>query len=668
MGLAKLQLRPGFNSQATQTLSEGGWFSCNLVRWKNGLLEKIGGWVRLFSTQCAGLVRAMHAFEDLQTNLNLVLGTDGGLQVASGGVVYNVSFSVTTDIAARYDSAPAPGSIACTALSTTYTVTDADFHPALGTSVVFPITFSAGGVTFIGPTTVTVASLPSPSTWTFTGPAAVNTQAGPYPPIFLTAAGSSIVRVGLPENGTNYPLVVGNSFVIQQQVVPDVSTETINVPPGSYVITTVYAQTLIDIQTNITQTDSARGLEGVGPRLYPVIYAPSFVTTAQPNWFLDNLGQDVTINYTDSGLYVWTPPVSTSATAGLVTTAPQINSGTFVAMPQAQVISFGSEAVIGGGVQDPLLLRFSDAGSYTDWTASATNQAGSYRLSRGSRIVGGIQAPQTTLIWTDTDLWSMSYVGPPFVYSFTIVGTGCGLISPKARATIGRDTYWMSKNAIWKFGEGGVQQVPCDAWDIVFNDLDTDNVNKCNAGPNSSFSEFFFFFPSLSGGTGDCDSYVKVNVSGQVPLWDWAVNTLVRTAWIDNNVFGNPLGADGNRRIQQHERGYDNDTVAMSGVYAETGFADIGEGDDLMLVKQVIPDFKWFGEDGSVNIKLKTKNYPGDQYQVYGPQSVTNTTQFAPFWARARSIAMRFEWAAKLGFSARLGSPRVRGQPAGRNP
>jgi hypothetical protein len=183
----------------------------------------------------------------------------------------------------------------------------------------------------------------------------------------------------------------------------------------------------------------------------------------------------------------------------------------------AQIVAFGSETVIGSGVQDPLMLRWSDAGNINTWTATATKQAGSFRLSKGSAIVGAIQAPQTTLVWTDVDCWAMTYIQPPLVYSINIVGSECGLIGPKARTILGRNTYWMSPKGFFVFGDSGLQQIECPIWDSIFTNINPQPLNsKVFAGTDTPFGEVLWFYPSISSGNGECDSYVKFKPRGEL--------------------------------------------------------------------------------------------------------------------------------------------------------
>jgi hypothetical protein len=269
------------------------------------------------------------------------------------------------------------------------------------------------------------------------------------------------------------------------------------------------------------------------------------------------------------------------------------------------------------------------------------------------------------MILTDIDMWVMQYVGPPFIYSFNIMGSGCGLISPRAITIIHNVTYWMSQKQFFVFASGSVQPLPCAVWDVVFTDLDQANSSKCFAGSNSAFNEVWFFYPSASGATGECDSYVKYSIN--TGLWDYG--KLDRTAWIDQTIFGPPIGADTSRVIQQHEIGYDANGAAMDGVYIESGFVDVGAGgSDILFIDQIIPDLKWFGTDGFVILTLYLQQYPGAATVMQGPFTVTPKTRFVSLRIRARLIAFKIAWGEVQGFSARLGAISYRESSMGRRP
>lgn len=673
---------------ATQTANQGGWSLSNRVRFREGFLEKVGGWEKFVSHTAAGTVRALYAYQDLADNKNLMIGGDGGLQAYVVPGNGSTSSLINIVLARRTDTtlyaSTALDTFSGTNTSSAINVHDPAHGAVVGNTVALPLPISIGQRT-ISPQTVTVASVVDANNWTFTNSQALLADAntgGSYgtTPIFsVTAAeiNTATCRVTFPYHG----LIVGSTYTVQYAVVWQSYGTLLSVPAGMYTVASVVDTSTFTITTTgLTQTALSFGAEvGFDPAqaagtIYGVIglvyYLSGSLAAPSGDWFLDNFGGQIIIGLGDGPIYRFIPPVSQAgspATAQLISTAPLVNAGTLVAMPQAQVIAYGSETTIGSGVQDPLMVRWCDAGDYTTWTASSTNQAGSFRLSRGSRIISGLQAPQTTLLWTDIDLWSMSYIQPPLVYSFTIIGSGCGIISAKARATLGRSTYWMGQKQFFMFGDQGVQTVECPIWDTIFNNLPDQPVHShIFAGANEAFGEVWWFYPSTDSDDGECDSYVKWRVADGPAGWDYG--TLDRTSWIGTSVFGMPLASSGTDYIQQHESGYDDDTVAMDGVYAESGFFDVGNGDGIPFVDQFIPDIKWFGSGGSLNLTIWGVNYPSDTPEMYGPYTVTPSSQIVPARVRQRQVALRVDWANTAGFSARLGAIRARIAPAGRRP
>lgn len=679
MPLHRLEWTAGFNSQATQTKNRQGWFAGNLVRWRYGLLEKVAGWQQLFSQTAAGIVRALHAYEDLLTNVNLLIGGDGGAQIYVGGTLYTFAFNLGTGD---------PGNFTVSVNSGTkqVTVMQGNFgNLQIGNEIEILCTMSIGGEILTPGTILLVTGVVPFTSFTFNLPVnASTTQTNVIPtPQFQNQAYPTI-NVTL----INHGLITGNTFTFDITTDVNVQIEALftflNIPAGSTAtITKIDNDTFSFNATPFGSFNTVNALyyEGVIDTGDGDSYSPSFAyvglapSPSPAAWFLDNLGTNGIVSYTNGPIYIYTPPIGTGAVlnnAGVPdptitgSGTPQINAGVFVAMPQAQVIAFGSEVILGGGQQDPLLVRFSDAGSYNSWTATVSNQAGSFHLGgSGTKIVGGFQVPQTTLLWTNNDLWSMLYVGPPFIYSFTVIGSQCGLIAPHAFALIGRTTWWVTLNSVFNFSDSGITPIECPLWDVMFTDLDTANQEKIFLGASQSSNEVWIFYPSISGGTGECDKYLKVNILEN--LWDYG--SLERSAWLPENAFGLPLGAETSTLlIQQHEVGYDANGQPMTGVYAETGYADVGDGEQILFVDEYINDMKWFGSEGAVSLTLYGVNYPGDSPFVKGPYGLDSKNRYIRPELRCRQIALRLDWAARTGFSARLGTPRVRAIPAGSRP
>jgi hypothetical protein len=650
MAQQKLTLRPGVNTQASQTLGEGGWYASNLIRWRDGFLEKVAGWLRLFSTTCAGLVRGMHAWSGLTGDEYLMIGSTDSLQLWDGTTLHTVRAPIAVENVASL-------SIVGTAATSIIRVTYASHGLSTGDIITppLPLAFAntGGGYTIYPGSTYSV-TVTGTNTYSFdTGVVSASNVTQANVPQYAATASSATIQVICRGHGKT----TGDPWTIYRTTV----VGGIQLQTGAYTCTVIDANNLtFTYDTQATSTDAA--FEGNYTTTVPI--QPTAATfPATTNWFIDNFGENGVFCYENGPLSLWVPPpISGTNVATLIPTGPTANGMILVAMPQAQVVSLRAEV---SGVQDPLLIRWSDVGSTSIWTASATNQAGSYHLARGSRIVGGIQAPSSTLVLTDLDLWAMQYIGPPLVYSFNIVGTGCGLIAPRAICVLNGTAYWMAGQNFYKFDGNGVIAIECPVWDVVFRNIHPDATaqNKIVAGSNSPAQEVWFFYPSADG-SGEIDSYVKVNA--QNGLWDYG--SLTRTAWIDENVFGQPLAADSNYRIQQHEVGYDDDGTAMDGAYAETDFIDLGDGTDVLFIDQIIPDLKWFGDNGWVELTLYAKNYPGQSASKLGPFTVTRETRFIMMRKRARQIAVRVTWGTYAGFSARLGATRLRLAPSGRRP
>lgn len=534
---------------------------------------------------------------------------------------------------------------------------------SLGNTVRFNVHTTIGGRTLVTGTNVTVTSVVDANNFRFNMASnALNTNNGASPLFSINATGT-VQTVTLPSHG----LVTGNSFTFELLTHYDavIGSASVNfdLPASTVVVTVVDPNTFTFVGGPYSSTWPA----------VPIVIAEGYnvvagVIATLPIWF-NAVNTIPTMQQTWLGLLpdIYSVGLSPLGVIGAnPITAPQLNNGMFVAMPQAQVIVFGTEAVFGSGIIDPLLTRFSDAGSYTDWTASATNQAGSYRLSRGSKIVGGIQAPQTTLLFTDVDLWTMAYVGPPFVYSFTILQTGCGMIAPKACAVLGRTTIWMGKKNFFAFSEGGVKTLQCPIWDIIFNDINDEFVDRIHLGANSAFHEIIGWWVSESGGGTEIDRAFKVNViTGE---WDYADAQYARTAWIDESVFGNAIGATPGLHVMEHEVGYDNDGLAMTNVFLESGYSDYADGGIIPCITEFIPDFKWFGTYPIIAVTFKSQKYPGELPYVKGPYYMDSTNRHIRPRVRGRQIAMRLDWPERVGYNARLGAPRIRVASDGTRP
>jgi hypothetical protein len=442
-----------------------------------------------------------------------------------------------------------------------------------------------------------------------------------------------------------------------------------NVLWGNYIVTRVIDANNFLFQANFTGTYT-----NSTPELFIYNLPASTLPTAPTgstaistlDWTMDNWGQDLILVPTQNAsgaqtqyqpIYYWTPGVNLPT---VIAQAPMVNDGAFVAMPQRQLVAWGSTET---GIQDPLLISWSDVNNFNQWIPLATNQAGNYRIPTGSKIIAGMQGPQQGVIWTDIDAWSMQYIGPPYVYGFNKIGVGCGLIGRKAAAFAQGVAYWMGYDQFYMLSANGVQPLPCPVWDVLFATLDFTNLYKIRCAVNSRFNEIQWFYPES--GNGENTNYVKYNY--MLGLWD--IGQLARTAWIDQSVVGPPVGADPNALLlMQHEISNDANGAAMAPA-AQTGYFTIAEGDMQTFIDLVWPDMKWGNynqvPDATVQITFYVTDYPGDIPTAYGPYSVTQATEYFNTRLRGRLISVGIS-SNDLGSFWRIGQIRYRFAPDGK--
>lgn len=577
-------------------------------------------------------------------------------------------------------------SFAVTSGASTVTVTLADHNYSVGSTFPVLVSTTVGGIPLYG--NYVVQSVPSTST--FTIQAATTAQS-------ITVTGAS--RVGTAETLTwsspSQTLLVGSSITVS-----GISPSSWN---GTFTVTSSTPTSVTFTNSGVTGSYSSGGsidsfssamnsgkvrfvyAIGVGPPIASTGYgvglygvggygtgSPVTATAGNPiastSWTFDNWGQiliscpsDTTSNSIPfTGIYQW-DPTANAPTATVIPQAPPVNDGVFVAMPQRQIIAWGSTFT---GIQDPLLIRWCDINNYNSWIASVTNQAGSYRIPKGSRIVGCIQGPQQGLIWTDLALWSMQYINQPYVYSFNEIGTGCGLIAKRAATSMNGVVYWMGQSQFFKLDSGGVSPVFCPVWDVIFQDLDLTNLDKIRIAANSRFGEISWFYPTTGNG-GEINAYVKYNVN----LGTWDFGTLARSAWINESVLGPPIGADpSSLYIYQHETSPDADGQPLLASFT-TGYFALSDADVKTFIDQWWPDMKfgYYGgsQNATINFTFYATDYPGQTPVQYGPYAVTaNTTFFSPR-IRGRLVQIQVD-SSDTGSWWRIGGNRYRLQPDGK--
>lgn len=435
------------------------------------------------------------------------------------------------------------------------------------------------------------------------------------------------------------------------------------------------ARYAIGTNTNLEIWQDGQIWDITPPRLKPGLVSSDGTPYSLRIWSLDNFGQDLLAVPSGDALYQWLPvPTPTGPNpmlpdATVVPTAPPFNQGGLVTMPQRIYMLFGSSPD-GATANDPLLIRWSDQEDFTVWQPTTTNFAGSFRLSRGSRINGAIQSPLGVFIWTDLDLWIATFEGQPNVFGFFQIGSNCNLIAQLARAVAGSTPYWMADHGFFTAGQTGPTQIPCTVWDYVYLDLDMENQDKCFAGLDYHFNEVFWFFPSKSGGTGEIDSYVKFNFIDNI----WDAGRLQITAWTDQNQPGTPTTVSTDKILSQQDTTLDDNGQPII-AFAQSAFQDMADGSRMVYVDRFLPDFIWEGKgpDGNgpqADITLFFRRYPQDPPTACGPFTIKPDTEYVTLAKkhptqpgivirpRGREWAIKIEW-NQLDCWSRWGAPRL---------
>jgi hypothetical protein len=379
-------------------------------------------------------------------------------------------------------------------------------------------------------------------------------------------------------------------------------------------------------------------------------------------WNQDNFGEDLIANVRGGGVYYWDSSAGTGAravdisTLGSASATPTVALQIMVSDTDQHVVCFGVNA-IGSSTIDPLLVRWSDQESAADWTPTAINSAGGVRINQGSQIIGALQTRQEILIWTDTSVHSMRFIGSPFIFQFALLSHNISMISPNAAANARGSVYFMDRGGFFVYN-GAVQPVPCSVKDHVFSNINLSQAYKVHAATNVDFSEVTWYYPVGDDDT-DITNYVTFNYAENV----WSVGTLVRGTWIEAGTRDYPLAAsiitsDDNNYLYRHETGYDDDGSAMT-AYIESGDVELGEGERFMFLSRMIPDFRFSGDtdSASMDITIKGKKFPLQSSSTLATATVTSSTEQNFLRTRARDSIFRVE-SSGLGYGWRLGDFR----------
>jgi len=629
MPLSRIDFQPGINKEETDLAAKGGWVDGNLIRFRKGRPEKVGGWFKRGLQSFLGSCRALHSWISLGGTRYLGLGTTFKYYIEEGDNYYDVTPIRKTSTNSI--------TFAATNGSSTITVTDSSNGSVSNDFVTFSGAVSLGGL-------ITADVLNQEYQIDLV------TSANTYT---ITAKDTSGAEVTANASDTGN----GGSGV-----------------DGSYQIN-------VGLDTYVSSAGWGLGTWGSGG--FGSASAISAVNQLRL-WTHDNFGENLIINPRGAGIYRWVENNGTSERAVLLSgvsganLVPTIGLQVITSETDRHLIVLGADPIVANarsGVIDPMLVAFSSSEDDLQFEPLATNSAGSVRLSSGSFIVGGIKSRQEILIWTDTSLYSMSFIGPPLTFAINLVNEGAGIVGPKAAVNAPNGVYCASKTGFY-FYNGAVQKLPCTVQEYVFEDLDLGQAFKCFMGLNSEFGEMWFFYPSLTDGTGEISRYVIYNYEENT----WSVGSLIRYAWIDAGIEDQPIAAgltSSENCVFDHETGFDDYNQPMSGVFIESADIDVSDGENFAFIKRVIPDVA-FIKDSSVsntpamNIVLKRRDFPGQSLTTDSTTQVTESSTFNSLRSRARQVVLRFESdddassGDQVGYKWRLGATRLDLQQSGR--
>ena len=625
MAVSKILFNPGINKELTELMDEGGWADGNLVRFRKGLPEKVGGWEKTFNSSYAGTGRAITAWVALDASKYLGLGTTTKYYIQRGNSIFDVTPVRKTSTNSI--------TFAATNGSSTITVTDANHGAVNGDSVTISGAVSLGGL-------VTASVLNQEYTINLvTGTNTYEITAKDTSGATVTANSSDSGNGGSGVDGV-YQINVGLD---------------VYVPATGWGVDTWGAGTW-GSSSPIGETNQLR------------------------LWSHDAFGEDLVINPRAGGIYLWDESNGLSTAAVNITSlsganlAPTKGLQVLVSDIDRHVIVLGADPISGSsrsGSIDPLLIAFSDQESATEWEPTSTNTAGSLRLSSGSQIVGGLRSRQVILIWTDTALYSMQFVGAPFTFGVNLINENVGLISPNGAINAPDSVYWMSRDGFYTYS-GTVSRLTCSVLNYVLDDFNQTQAYKVIAFTNREFNEVGWFYPS--GSSSENDRYVTYNYLEGA----WSIGELSRTAWLDDGIFEKPRAAGKDSSVNYiytHENSDDADGLPMDNVFIESGDIDIDDGEKFGFVKRIIPDVKFFGDNssgGQINFVLKTRNFPGDSLSTNSTNNVTSSTQQNHVRARSRQMVFRVQsdddaaTGLRTGFKWRLGANRFEIRPDGK--
>ena len=610
MPLVNFTIKPGVNKEVTDYTGQGQWVDSDNVRFFQGLPQKIGGWSTFVATYLVGIARAVHAWVSLDGTRFLAYGTDRKLYIYSEGVNYDITPIRETAVLSNPFTTASGNAIV--------TVADASHGALQGDFVIYSGASAVDGLDF---------------NQEFEIQSIVNTAA--YTIAFTDGSTASGTTAGGGSSPTaNYQINVG----------PTLSEFGYGWGTGTW-----SASTWGTARTTSNTTIEAR------------------------QWSLDNFGEDLIATVLNGGTFKWDLSAGVGTRAVAIPNAPTKSRSNLVSTPDRHLLLFGTQPTIGGvNAQDDLLIRFSNQEDIETYAATAENTAGSLRIADGSRIIGATRSRGAIMVWTDTSLHALQFIGPPFTFGLRQLGQNCGLIGQHAAIDINGNSYWMSQSSFYVF-DGSVKKLPCTVEQAVFSNISITASENAYVGHNDEFNEIIWFYASANATR--IDRQVTYNYIENT----WWTGSLDRTTWIDREVFQVPIGTEylpsgtgnvsviqgltsGASVIYQHETGNDADGAAMT-AFITSGAVGITEGEDFAFVRRYIPDIQ--NQSGTLNMDLNFLDYPNDTTATTKSSSFTSSTDKVDLRGRGRQFTANIV-SNTTGTAWRLGTIRFDIQPDGR--
>lgn len=662
MPLKKLTLKPGVNRENTRYTNENGWYESDKVRFRQGTPEKIGGWSRISTSTFLGICRSLWAWVTLVSVKLIGVGTNLKFYICQGGV-YN-------DITPNKTVVTLTNPFATTNLSTTVTVTDAadgfingDFVTFTGGTAVGGLTISGQyQLTYVSGTTYTITAS-SAATSTTTGGGTVyavyNINTGPATLVALSGWGASSWSSGtwgIGSTSVTDSLRIWNQYNFGQDLIYGPRgggiyywNATIGATAKTFTVTIAtpgVVTSTVSLPINTAITLATTGALPTGLLVGTIYYVLTTGTTF--SLALTVGGAAINTSGSQSGVHSISPSGINIVSLNGASDVPIYQNLLLISDSSRFVFCMGTNE-LGGTTLDPMLIRWSDQESYTNWTPAPTNQAGDVRLSHGSKIVATNQSRQEILVWTDSSLYSLQYLGPPVIWGSQIVGDNISIAGPNAVAYSNGVSYWMGVDKFYKY-DGRTQTLNCDLRQFVFENINKNQFSQVYAGTNEGFNEVWWFYCSL--GSTVIDRYVIYNYVENQGAGAWYYGTMSRTAWLDSGIRDYPLGATydtttavGN--LVDHELGLNDDTTGTPAAiesYISSAEFDIDDGYKFGFVWRVLPDISFSGSTAtspSVTMYLKPMQNSGSGYNT--PASVGGSTTPSGAAAVTRTATLPIE-------------------------